>query len=186
MKPLERREIIAIIFIVVLIIASIAAIVFAFGLFMPAKPAYEFKTGVNHPQEISNLIKNGTVVLYFSENDCPPCDNMTSKIAYLQSQYKGTDVTFRTFNFEDNATSLKIFRSYGIQWVPQVFVIRADGAVANFTYKNNDMDFSAIRSAIEDAQKLEQPYPTQVTPTSTPSGHNHILEFTKMLIPTYA
>jgi len=152
-----RRQLLAAL-IVVIIVATSFSVFFAYQLFKPV-PAYEFKTGVNHPQEISGLINNGTVVLYFSMNDCPPCDDVAPKIADLQSHYNGTNVTFKTFNLEDNATSQRIFFSYGIQWVPQVFVIRPDGAVANFTMKKDSgsdsfhaMDFNAIRSAIEEAR----------------------------------
>jgi hypothetical protein len=89
------------------------------------------------------------------------------KIADLQSQYNGTDVTVRTFNFDDSSTPKMLFSSYGIQYVPQVFVIRPDGAVANFSMKKDSgsdsfhpqdgsgsysMDFNAIRSAIEEAR----------------------------------
>jgi thiol-disulfide isomerase/thioredoxin len=116
-----------------------------FQLIQPAPPAYEFKTGVNHPQEIKDLMKNGTVVLYFTENNCPPCDDMTPKVAVLQSQYNGTNVTFATFNLDDNATSMNIAKKYGIQWVPQVFVIRTDGAVANFTYNNSTPSGALLR-----------------------------------------
>jgi thiol-disulfide isomerase/thioredoxin len=150
----EWRKFIAAILVAVILFASIVAILFAFGLFTPAKPAYEFKTGVNHPQQISDLMKNGTVVLYFTMYDCPPCDNMTPRIGDLQSQYKGTDVTFMTFNISESGTSQKMGASYGIDTVPTVLVIRGDGAVATFV---GLQDISPIKSAIEDAQKWQSP-----------------------------
>jgi thiol-disulfide isomerase/thioredoxin len=150
----EWRKFIAAILIAVMLFASIAAILFAFGLFTPAKPAYEFKIGVNHPQEISDLMKNGTVVLFFTMNNCPPCDNMTPIMTDLQSQFKGTDVTFAAFNIQGNTTSEKMGRNYGITVVPTVMAIRGDGAVATFT---GVTDISSIKGAIEEAQKWQSP-----------------------------
>lgn len=148
----KRRLIIAALIVVIIAASSFSAF-FAYRLFAPA-PTYEFKTGINHPAVISNLLKNGTVVvLYFSMNNCPPCDEMPPKIADLQSQYKGTEVTILTLNVSDNATALQLARNYGIQSIPQVFVIRPDGAVANVTSENYPyIDFNVIRSAIEDAR----------------------------------
>jgi thiol-disulfide isomerase/thioredoxin len=58
---------------------------------------YEFKPGVSHPQEISDLIKNGTTVLLFiTKNNCPDCDAMKPKIDSLQSQLNGTTVTLKS------------------------------------------------------------------------------------------
>lgn len=172
----KRRQLIAALCVVIIVAASVS-VFFAYQLLFP--PAYAFKNGVNHPQAISNLLKNGTVVLYFTQNNCPPCDFVAPKIADLQSQYKGTDVTVMTvnpdgnttsrsafINYDDNPTSRSIFSAYGIQWTPEVFVIRPDGAVANFSMKKDsgsdsfhaqdggsyNMDFNAIRSAIEEAR----------------------------------
>jgi thiol-disulfide isomerase/thioredoxin len=165
MKKLERRQFIAALLVVIIVAASFS-IFFAYQLFKPV-PAYEFKTGINHPAVISNWLKNGTVVLFFTENNCPPCGFVAPKIANLQSQYSGTNVTFATINVDDNATSMNIARNYGLTEVPIVLVIRPDGAVATFTMKkvsdsdsyqaldgsgSYSMDFNAIRSAIEEAR----------------------------------
>jgi thiol-disulfide isomerase/thioredoxin len=155
----ERRQFVAAILIVFISVASIMAIGLAFR-----PPAYEFKTGVTHPQEISNLLKNGTVVLLFTQDHCADCMKGAQIMADLQSQYNGTNVTFARFNAYDNTTtSLKMFKDYdiraGIDSFPQIFVIRGDGAVAKFTYKT--IDISLIKSAIEDAQNWQQSHPMQ-------------------------
>jgi len=158
----RRRQLIAALSVVIIVAASVS-VFFAYQLLFP--PAYAFKTGITHPALISDLLKNGTVVLYFTQNNCPACDVAALKIADLQSQYKGTDVTIMTVNFDGNATSRSIGQRYGILWTPEVFVIRPDGAVANFSMKKDSssdsyqwggagysMDFNAIRSAIEEAR----------------------------------
>jgi thiol-disulfide isomerase/thioredoxin len=94
--------------------------------------------------------KNGTVVLFCTENYCPPCDNMTPKVAYVQSHYKGTNVTFVHFNVDDNATSMNIARNYGITEVPKILVIRHDGAAATFTGEYTDIN--TVKSAIQEAR----------------------------------
>lgn len=145
---------------VLLLVAVIAAFllilvsVWDYSLLNPAPSGYEFKTGWDHPQAISDLMKNGTVVVFFTENEsmCPPCANMTPKIADLQSQYP--KVTFATFSYQDNKTSLALFKHYGIDAMPTIFVIRSDGAVATFIGQRDDI--TPIKSAIEDAQNWQQ------------------------------
>lgn len=149
----KRRQLISALIVVIIVGASFS-VFFAYQLFKPV-PAYEFKTGVNHPQEINNLLKNGTVVLYLSSNDenwCQPCGEMTPKIANLQSQY--TDVKFLRFNYDDNSTSAAIFENYGISYVPAIMVIRSDGAVAKFV---GETDISPIKSTIDEARQWKQP-----------------------------
>jgi thiol-disulfide isomerase/thioredoxin len=150
----ERRQFVAAILIVFISVASIMAIEVAVR-----PPVYEFKTGVTHPQEISDLLKNGTVVLLFTQDHCPDCTKGAQIMVDLQSQYNGTNVTFARFNVYDNTTtSLKMFEDYdlraGIDSFPQLFVIRGDGAIAKFTYVT--MDISPIKSAIEDAQNWQK------------------------------
>lgn len=126
----------------------------------PASPAYEFNTGVNHPQEIKDLLKNGTVVLYFYEDNCPFCKKMAPKMTDLQSQYNGSDVTFAHINIrDDNASSRNVTRNYGITGVPTILIIRRDGAVANFTGANTGIN--TVKSAIDDAQRWG-PTPTPI------------------------
>jgi thiol-disulfide isomerase/thioredoxin len=148
-KNKRRRSIIAILIIVIIVTTSFS-IFFAYQKFKPV-PAYEFKTGVTHPEAIRDLMKHGTVVLLFTMNDCDPCVNMTRKMTDLQLQYRGTDVTFATFNYNDNATSNSILQHYGITFVPEIFVIRRDGAVVNFSTDYTNMN--SVKSAIEDARK---------------------------------
>jgi len=199
----KRRQLIAALVVVIIVGASLDILI-AYKLFVPAPAsAYEFKTGFNHPQEINDLItRNGTVVLFFIhgphswEEKCPPCESMKPKIADLQSQYNGTNVTFATFNVDDNATSQRIFFNYGIQSVPQVFVIRSDGAsaifkgdgktlldinsVASAIFKGDGqtlIDINSVKSAIEEARNPQQwssPIPTSI-PTLEPTPE-HSLE----------
>lgn len=157
----KRRRLMIVMLIAIIVIAASDAALLLHAAFTPA-PAYTFQTGVNHPQEIKDLMKNGTVVLFFTENGCPPCDDMRPKVADLQSQYKGTGVTFAAFNAEDNATSKSIIENYGIKNVPEVFVIRSDGAVANFTGANTDI--KTVQSAIDDARNWRPPVQTSRWP----------------------
>jgi thiol-disulfide isomerase/thioredoxin len=115
-----------------------------------SQSGYEFKTGTTPPTEVSNLLKNGTVVLFLTKNNCPICEQVKPKIADLQTQYNGTNVIFAHFNFEDNATSQRLFSSYGVQNTPTTIVVRKDGASATFI---SDFDASTLKSAIGDAQK---------------------------------
>jgi thiol-disulfide isomerase/thioredoxin len=115
-----------------------------------SQSGYEFKSGTTPPAVISNLLKNGTVVLFLTKNDCPICEQVKPKIADLQAQYNGTNVTFVRFNYEDNSTSQSVFRNYAVQNTPTTIVVRKDGATATFI---SDFDTSTLKSAIEDAQK---------------------------------
>jgi thiol-disulfide isomerase/thioredoxin len=152
-----------------LVLALFVLLIYGIVLFAPhsqesSAPAYTFETGVNHPQEIKNLMRNDTVVLYVSENNCPACDDMTPRMADLQSHYK--DGTFAHINVDDNASSMNTAKNYGIQWVPAVLVIRGDGAVAKFiagsgafTFTDNtaiNNDINAVKSAIQEAQAWQQ------------------------------
>jgi thiol-disulfide isomerase/thioredoxin len=157
----QKRNYLVLSFAVIAAVIVIVSVVILFApKFAPApEPAYGFKTDVNHPKAISDLIKNGTVVLFFSSNNeswCQPCKHMAPKVAALQSQYK--NVTFVRFNFDDNSTSYTIMENYyKTDLVPTVVVIRGDGAVAKFV---GDTDISPIKSAIEDAQNWQQSHPT--------------------------
>ncbi len=112
---------------------------------------YEFKSGITPPKEVSDLLKkNDTVVLFLTKNNCDICEQVKPKIAALQSEYNGTNVTFVRYNLEDNATSQRIFFNYGVQNTPTTIVIRKDGAIATFI---SDFDTSTLKSAIGDAQK---------------------------------
>lgn len=144
----HKRRQLMVALLIMIIVASSFSVFFAYRLLFP--PAYKFKTGMEHPQAISDLMKNGTVVVFFTENEsiCPPCANMMLKIADLQSQYP--KVTFATFTSQENKTSLALFSHYGIEAAPQIFVIRSDGAVAKFVGQQDDI--TPIKSAIEEAQ----------------------------------
>jgi thiol-disulfide isomerase/thioredoxin len=115
-----------------------------------SQSGYEFQSGISPPKTVSDLMKNGTVVLFLTKNGCTVCEQVKPKIADLQSQYEGTNVTFAHFNFEDNATSQAIFRAYSVQDTPTTIVVRKDGAVAKFI---GDFDTNTVKSAIEDARR---------------------------------
>jgi thioredoxin-like negative regulator of GroEL len=95
-------------------------------------------------------MKNGTVILFITQNDCPTCEQTRPSIAALQSQYNGTNVTFVEFNIDNNATSKSIGQTYGVTATPTTVVLRKDGAAANFV---GAFDQSVVKSAIEDARK---------------------------------
>ncbi len=110
----------------------------------------EFKSGITPPQAVGNLMKNGTVVLFVTQNNCPDCEKVAPKIADLQSQYAGANVTIAHFNINDNSTSYNIAKAYGVSATPTTIVLRKDGAAASFV---SDFDTSTVKSAIEDARK---------------------------------
>ncbi|MGZ4904127.1 MAG: thioredoxin family protein [Halobacteriota archaeon] len=115
-----------------------------------SQAGYEFKSGTTPPKEVSDLMKNGTVVLFVTQNNCPDCEKVKPKIADLQSQFTGTNVTFARFNIDDNKTSYNIAKTYGVAATPTTIVLRHDGAAAAFV---SDFDVSTMKSAIEDARK---------------------------------
>jgi thiol-disulfide isomerase/thioredoxin len=111
---------------------------------------YEFKSGIATPKAVSDLMKNGTVILFITQNNCPACEQTQPKITALQSQYNGTNVTFVNFNIDNNATSRTIGQAYGVSATPTTVVLRKDGAAAIFV---GDFDQNTVKSAIEDARK---------------------------------
>ena len=111
---------------------------------------YEFKSGITPPTAVSDLMKNGTVILFITKNDCPACEQTRPLITALQSQYNGTNVTFVTFNTSDNSTSQLVARAYGVTATPTTVVLRKDGAAAIFV---GVFDSNTVKSAIEDARK---------------------------------
>ncbi len=111
---------------------------------------YEFKSGITPPKAVSDLMKNRTVILFITQNNCPACEQTRPMIAALQSQYNGTNVTFVNFNIDNNATSRSIGQAYGVTATPTTVVLRKDGAAAIFV---GVFDSSTVKSAIEDARK---------------------------------
>jgi thiol-disulfide isomerase/thioredoxin len=95
-------------------------------------------------------MKNGTVILFITKNNCPACEQTRPMIAALQSQYNGTNVTFVTFNTDDNSTSMLVAKAYGVTATPTTVVLRKDGAAAIFV---GVFDSRTVKSAIEDARK---------------------------------
>ncbi len=116
-----------------------------------SQAGYEFKSGTTPPKEVSDLMKNGTVVLFITQNNCPDCEKAKPKIADLQTQYNGTNVTFARFNIDDNATSNNIAKTYAVRATPTTIILRHDGAYASFV--SSDFDTNTMKSAIEDARK---------------------------------
>jgi thioredoxin-like negative regulator of GroEL len=115
-----------------------------------SQSGYEFKSGITPPKAVSDLMKNGTVILFITQNDCRACEDTRPKIAALQSQYNGTNVTFVDFNIDKNATSRSIGQVYGVSATPTTVVLRKDGAAATFV---GIFDQSVVKSAIDDARK---------------------------------
>jgi thiol-disulfide isomerase/thioredoxin len=95
-------------------------------------------------------MKNGTVILFITQNDCPTCEQTRPLITALQSQYNGTNVTFVNFNIDNNSTSMNIGKAYGVTATPTTVVLRKDGAAAIFV---GVFDPNTVKSAIEDARK---------------------------------
>ncbi len=116
-----------------------------------SQAGYSFKTGTTPPKEVSDLMKNGTVVLFVTQNNCPDCDKAKPRIADLQTQYNGTNVTFATFNIDTNASSRNIGQTYAVRATPTIIVLKHDGAFASFV--GSDFSLSDMKSAIADAQK---------------------------------
>jgi len=115
-----------------------------------SQSGYEFVGGVSHPKEINDLLKNGTVVLFFWKNNCPDCDKMKPTLTNLEGQYKGTNVTIIRINIEQNAKNKDIGKNYGVTATPTTIVIRGDGAIAKFVGPTEE---NTLKSAIEDARK---------------------------------
>jgi thiol-disulfide isomerase/thioredoxin len=110
---------------------------------------YEFKSGITPPTAVSDLMKNGTVVLFITKNNCPACEQTRPMIADLQKQYNGTNVTFVEFNTDNNATSQLIAKAYGVSGTPTTIVLRKNGAAASFV---GVFDENTVKSAIADAR----------------------------------
>jgi thiol-disulfide isomerase/thioredoxin len=115
-----------------------------------SQSGYEFKGGITPPKVVSDLMKNGTVVLFFTQNNCPACEQTIPKITDLQKQYNGTNVTFATFNIDNSTTSRNAGQVYGVSATPTTVVLRKDGAAAIFV---GVFDENTVKSAIEDARK---------------------------------
>ncbi len=116
-----------------------------------SQAGYTFKSGITPPKEVSDLMKNRTVILFMTQNNCPDCEQAKPRIADLQTQYNGTNVTFVTFNIDNNVTSKNIGQTYGVRATPTIIVLRHDGAFASFV--GSDFSLSDMKSAIADAQK---------------------------------
>jgi thiol-disulfide isomerase/thioredoxin len=116
---------------------------------------YEFKNGITPPKVVSDLMKNGTVILFITQNNCPACEQTRPMVAALQSQYNGTNVTFVNFNVDNNTTSRDVGKAYGVTATPTTVVLRKDGAAAIFVgpWEGGNFDSNTVKSAIEDARK---------------------------------
>ncbi|MGZ7194296.1 MAG: TlpA family protein disulfide reductase [Halobacteriota archaeon] len=115
-----------------------------------SQAGYEFKGGITPPKVVSDLMKNGTVVLFITQNNCPACEEALPKLMDLQKQYNGTNVTFATFNVDNSTTSRNVGQVYGASATPTTVVLRKDGAAAVFV---GVFDENTVKSAIEDARK---------------------------------
>jgi thiol-disulfide isomerase/thioredoxin len=115
-----------------------------------SQSGYEFKSGITPPKAVSDLMKNGTVILFITQNNCPACEQTRPMIADLQKQYNGTNVTFVNFNIDNNTTSRNVGQVYGVSATPTTVVLRKDGAAATFV---GVFDEKTVKSAIDDARK---------------------------------
>jgi thiol-disulfide isomerase/thioredoxin len=115
-----------------------------------SQSGYEFKSGITPPKVVSDLMKNGTAILFITQNNCPACEQTHPMITDLQKQYNGTNVTFTTFNIDNNTTSRNVGQVYGVSATPTTVVLRKDGAAAIFV---GVFDENTVKSAIEDARK---------------------------------
>ncbi|MGZ8873918.1 MAG: thioredoxin family protein [Halobacteriota archaeon] len=115
-----------------------------------SQSGYEFKSGITPPKAVSDLMKNGTVILFITQNNCPTCEQTRPMITDLQKQYNGTNVTFVNFNIDNNTTSMNVGHVYGVSATPTTVVLRKDGAAAIFV---GVIDEDIVKSAIEDARK---------------------------------
>jgi thiol-disulfide isomerase/thioredoxin len=115
-----------------------------------SQSGYEFKSGITPPKAVSDLMKNGTVILFITQNNCPACEQTRPMITDLQKQYNGTNVTFVNFNIDNNTTSRNVGQVYGVSATPTTVVLRKDGAAAIFV---GVFDENIVKSAIEDARK---------------------------------
>ena len=97
-----------------------------------SQSGYEFKSGITPPKVVSDLMKNGTVVLFITQNNCPACEQAHPMIADLQKQYNGTNVTFAHFNIDNNTTSRNVGQVLWRESTPTTVVLRKDGATAIF------------------------------------------------------
>jgi len=115
-----------------------------------SQSGYEFKSGITPPKAVSDLMKNGSVILFITQNNCPACEQTRPMITDLQKQYNGTNVTFVNFNIDNNTTSRNVGQVYGVSATPTTVVLRKDGAAAIFV---GVFDENIVKSAIEDARK---------------------------------
>lgn len=115
-----------------------------------SQSGYEFVGGVSHPKEITDLLTNGPVVLYFWKNNCPDCEKMKPTMANLQGQYNGTNVSIIKINIEQNVKNNEMGKNYLVTTTPTTIVIRRDGDIAKFV---GIVDENTLKSAIEDARK---------------------------------
>ena len=191
MKSLDKRQITGI-KIAVIGIASIAVIMLALTLSTTSKPAYEFKTGMDHPEFVSLYSKSHPLVLFIYHN-CSRCEDYRLKMVVLQAQLRGVSlypdtetqaivppntsplIFFAYIGVDGSTLSHDIAaKNYGVESLPIVLVIRGDGATAKFGPADDQLDFSAIRSAINDAEIWKEahstptPIPTVITPTPPP------------------
>jgi thiol-disulfide isomerase/thioredoxin len=115
-----------------------------------SQSGYEFKSGITPPKAVSDLMKNGSVILFITQNNCPACEQTRPMITDLQKQYNGTNVTFVNFNIDNNTTSRNVGQVYGVSATPTTVVLRKDGAAAIFV---GVFDENTVKSAIEDTRK---------------------------------
>jgi hypothetical protein len=178
MKSLEQRQV-AGIKMVVLLYASMAAVIVPLVLFHFVTPRYDFEPWGDHPEFINRYIESGRPVVLVIHGNCSHCEKTKVDMIDLQSQLQGVSVYLGTqtqsimsqntspliffayVNVSDNATSDVIAQQYDVQQTPTIIVIRGDGAVATFVPKD-EIDINAIRSAIADAEKW---YESHSTPT---------------------
>ncbi len=132
--------------------AKFAAVIAVFSILsvgisgcISSQSGYEFIGGTSHPKQITELLKNGPVVLYFGSN-CTNCEKMKPIITNLETRYKGAGVTVLKIDPQKNATG----KYYGVTTIPTTVVIRGDGAVAKFVGLTDE---TTLKNAVKDALK---------------------------------
>lgn len=177
MKSLEQRQV-AGIKIVVLLYASIAAVILPLALFHFVTPYhYDFEPWEDHPEFINRYIESGHPVVLVIHGNCSHCELVTSEMVGLQSQLHGVTldldnqtqsiapqnasplIFFAYVNVSSDPTSDAIAQQYGVQQTPTIIVIRGDGAAATFVPKG-EIDINELKSAIADAEKWYESYST--------------------------
>ena len=132
-------------------------------------------TGTSQPtteeikSSISTGLKNGTVVLFFRQDNCPECVKAEPKIADLKTEYSGKNVTFLTISV-DQSSAKPIGQTYAVYSTPTTIVLYQNGTEAKKLL--GDFEKDTLKTAIDSALnasvvKVTRTSTAKVTRTST-------------------